>query len=247
MTNNFTQIIVFIVILGVCVCNDVHSSDVPPAPPQPIAISIARDGFHPVHMRVAAISSDEALVQLTHDKPNIIKNVPAFSGRERLYGFMRIGEGSNSLFALILDVYPDESFLFLDQNQNLDLTDDPEPQINLGSGIFATEVEIPFRTLSHRYPFFPENFQIWVFTNSSLWPKRRLTHYSRTQLSGTVALDGVPFNAWIVDIGGNDANLTNDGICLDLDRNRKIEKGECFLPYQTAVVNGRKYIFKVSW
>jgi hypothetical protein len=224
----------------------VHPSNASSDLPQPIAISIARDGFRPVDMLVRASHNDEALVQLVHERPDSIKSVPDFTGQERLYGFMRLGEGSDSLLALILDVTPEGILFYVDRNRNLDLTDDPEPQINLGSGTFATEIEIPFQTISDKYSF-PEYFKIWIFTNGSLWNKRRLSHYSRTQLKGIVELDGVPYDAWIVDTGANDGNLTNDAICLDLNRNRKLENDECFLPHQTTVVDGRKYSFNVSW
>lgn len=224
-------------------------SGVKPAPPenniQRISVSVGNSEFRFVTMKVAARSNDEAITQLTHEQPSYISRTPHFSGNEVLFGYLSLGTGENRIFPLALEVSPDGStLLYLDQNQNGDLTDDPEPVPGRNPEFFAGEIAIPTERLSDK-ALFPGDFHIWVFTNSTLWKRRQLRHYSRTQLKGSIKMGDASYEAYLADTGANDANLANDGICIDLDGNRTIASNECFKEGVTISIGAEQYAFRI--
>ena len=117
--------------------------------------------------------------------------------------------------------------VYFDANQNGNLTDDGKPLTNQGSGIFATTIHLPFRRLVRDAPF-PGDFTLWFFTNDSMWPRGAVAHYSRTQLKGTVYVDGHAYMAYIADAGENDTDLTNDGISVDVNGDGEINRQQEF-------------------
>jgi hypothetical protein len=137
--------------------------------------------------------------------------------------------------------------LYFDRNHNGDLTDDGGPLTNQGSGIFATRIYLPFAHLIKEMPF-SEDFTLWFFTNDHLWSSGAVAHYSRTQWQGTVNLEGRPYTAYIADTGNNDADFTNDGIAIDVDRNGKIDRhSEVFRPHRVAHIHNKDYVFVITW
>jgi hypothetical protein len=212
---------------------------------QPVSVSAGNGDFRPVIMKVAASSDDAAIIQLTHEQPSYISRVPRFTGGEVLFGYLSLGIRKNRLFPLALEVWDDGStLLYLDQNQNGDLTDEPEPVPGRNPGLFSGEIAIPSERLSEN-ALFPDSFRIWVFTNSSLWPRRQLRHYSRTQLKGSIKLGESSYDAYLVDTGGNDANLGNDGICIDLDRSQTVTATECLKEGESFSIGREQYTVRI--
>ena len=151
---------------------------------------------------------------------------------------------------LALDLLPDGAFrIWFDGNGNGDLTDDGPPRANAsswdgGPGGFATELQVPWRLLSDRAPF-QEPFRIWFFSNPAGWRQGHLaSHYSRTQLRGAVTEDGVRRTAWVVDLGYNDGDLTNDGLWVDRDGDGRTSADEWVPPEEDA--DGRAAVW-VTW
>ena len=61
-----------------------------------------------------------------------------------------------------------------------------------------------------------------------MWPRGAVAHYSRTQLKGTVYVDGHAYVAYIADAGENDTDLTNDGISVDVNSDGEINRQQDF-------------------
>ncbi len=209
-----------------------------------IHISINPNNFHPVQMKVAA-SNIPFTTPLSNKKPGQIIQEPVYHGYEQLYGVLKLGNRKNNIFPFVFDIFESEKMLlYLDLNRNGNLTDDGRLE-NTGTGRFATRIHIPWKDLIENCPY-SGNYVIWFYTNEAGWNRGRLfSHYSRTQLEGTVYIKGVPHKAYLVDKEYNDANLANDGICLDVDRNGVIGDNEKYLHH--AEVDNNTYIFEIKW
>ncbi len=208
-------------------------------------IVLRQGGFSPVNFQVSSRWKPDNN-QLTQNRfDNIIKE-PGYSGLEQWYGHLDLGNRQDKQFHFVLDLQKDSRFLmYFDKNNNNDLTDDGVPMGNRGSGKggfggFACNIIIPWTTLIERSPF-PGDFDIWFFNSSG----KRISHYSRTQLRGNVLIDGTEYLAMLIDQGPNDADLSNDGIAIDINQNGKIDLDE--RPAQSHTINGVTHTFNIIW
>jgi len=211
-----------------------------------LEISIARQKFVPVSMKTAAV---QAPVITLGDKPDLgIAVVPAFKGKGQKYGAIQLGTGLEKRYYFVLDLVSESKpVLYFDLNQNGNLADDGEPMVNRGTGIFATQIRIPFHQLVGKVEI-PGDYHMWFFTNNSLWKTYRVTHYSQTQFAGEVKLGDKTVAALLAEGNNNDADYTNDGIYLDLDGDGKFDRDkEYFPPGHSARIDGRDYSLKIEW
>jgi hypothetical protein len=211
-------------------------------PPQVIRVSLS-DDFALVGWKLPASSTPQN-VPLSSSPPASAMRSP--QGRVLRYGELKLGPGGGRRYAFVIDLGTRGGLLWLDRNHNGDFSDDGEPLLNQGTGAFATAIEIPLREL------YPEQrgdraFVVWLYVNRQGLERSRAGAYSRTQAQGRVFLDGIPHAAWIVDQGVNDADLTNDGIYVDLDRNGEVDpETERIGPDQGVWVAGRPTRFEVG-
>jgi hypothetical protein len=212
----------------------------------PVRVAIRQSGFTPVVMKVAV--SWNTSTPLSPTAPSSIHQEPAYQGSSQRYGTLRLGTQKDSLYDFVFDLISGpHPVVYFDANQNGNLTDDGKPLTNQGSGIFATTIHLPFRRLVRDAPF-PGDFTLWFFTNDAMWPRGAVAHYSRTQLKGTVYVDGHAYVAYIADAGENDTDLTNDGISVDVNSDGEINRQqEFFPPGQVAYIHGKEYVFVITW
>jgi len=213
----------------------------------PVTISI--QDFVPVLFAIPA-SWTECPVHLVSEKPKAIQREPTYEGVSRKYGYIQLGNTDNALFYFALDLISGpHPLLYLDRNQNGDLTDDGGPITNQGTkdGIFSAEIVLPFSRILQGADF-PEDYKAWLFTNDTYWQRDLMCFYSKSQLKGKVVLDGIAYDAYLKDGGKNDATFTNKGVYIDINGDGKIEyKTEFFEPNAVAEINNKRYLFKIEW
>jgi hypothetical protein len=212
----------------------------------PVKVSIRQDGFTPVEMKVTV--SWNTSTPLSSTPPARITTHPVYQGSSQRYGTLRLGTGENTLYDFVFDLISGpHPIVYFDANQNGNLSDDGKPLTNQGSGIFATVITLPFRRLIREVSF-PGPYTLWFFTNDSLWKRYAIAHYSRTQLKGTVHIACKAYVAYIADAGNNDADLTNDGVSVDVNGDGHIDRQqEYFPPDKVAHIHGQDYAFVISW
>ena len=212
----------------------------------PFRISLSQNGFHPVGMKMAVVG--HASVRISSNRAPEITRVPDFEGNIQQFGVLRLGIREDDRFPFVFDLLPSgRPVMYVDINQNGDLTDDGDPRANQGTGWFATAVEIPFDRLVNDRQV-PGTYRTWLFMKEKLWESGVFRRYSFTQLQGNVVFDGEEYETFIADSYTHDADYTNDGIGIDLDRNGKIDREtEFFPPNAAASIGGRRYVFDVDW
>ena len=218
--------------------------------PGDVNLSIVNNGFVPVQFKGPA-SSTPLNVQLQPQRPAAIRKIPVYSGHTQWYGELKLGNRNNNHFQFVLDQRNDgRMFMYFDRNNNGDLTDDGQPLVNQGSGNggpggFACRIGVPWDMLVENSPF-QGNFNIWFFSNKSGWKQgQRVSHYSQTQLEGKLRLGNREYTALLIDQGYNDADLTNDGVLLDLNGNGRIDRNE--RAGTSYTIDGDTYRFHIRW
>ncbi|MDM8538251.1 hypothetical protein QUF70_15970 [Desulfobacterales bacterium HSG17] len=208
-------------------------------------INVSLNNFSPTGMNMRI--GGRATSILSETKPDHIKRVPKFKGNIQKYGFLKLGNTKNNKFYYVFDLISGSSpVLYIDINQNNDLSDDGAPRINKGSGWFGTAIFIPFKRLD-RENNFQGNCRIWLFTKKKFWDAGEVKHYTWTQLKGKVRIDNENYDAYIADSGNHDADFTNDSVCLDINIDKKINyQKECFKQDSFAYINNKKYLIKIN-
>ncbi|MBI9087182.1 MAG: DUF3592 domain-containing protein [Desulfobacterales bacterium] len=219
----------------------------PLAPPaKGLSVSIGAD-FVPAR-GILPSSWEPDTKQFYTNRPEGIVKEPAYQGKTRRYGRLVLGTGENRIFLFVFDrIEAPHPVLYIDRNQNGDLSDDGGPMQNQGTGRFATEVVFPIGRLVRELGT-TWDFKLWFFINDASWTAGHARHYSRTQMKGRIMIDGRSYLAGIAERQINDADFTNDGIYIDLDGSGKFSPGTEFVgPGQTVQVGNSVYRLDVGW
>ena len=217
-----------------------------PPEAEPVMVSIGKDGFRPIGMKMRVGGQDTGF--FSGEIPEEIVRMPRFKGNEQKYGVLRLGVMENNRFPFAFDLLPDgRPEMYVDINQNGDLTDDGGPRVNEGTGWFGAAVWIPFDRLA-KAARLPGKYRTWLFMKENDWNAGVFKRYSWTQLQGTVSIAGQEYVAYIADHGEHDADYANDPIGVDLNRDGKIDyDAELFPSGALARVGGRRYGFVIEW
>jgi hypothetical protein len=181
-------------------------------------------------------------------RPAELTGEPTYVGVQR-YGCLILGDRARK-FPFCLDVQDGgKTILYFDCNANYDLSDDGGPHTNQArspgsSRDFACEVAIPWKLLRDNCPL-DGDFRIWLFVNEQGWQMEAASHYSRTALIGSASVNGRRYTAYLIDDGYNDADLTNDGVVIDLNDDGEIDQGEG--PAKAFLIGGQRYKIAVTW
>ena len=211
-----------------------------------ISVTIANN-FAPVDMVLAA--GGYSSVDLLDSPGDVTLVEPAYSGDLQRYGSFELGTKPNRIYHFVFDTDDrgEHTVLYMDANQNLDLTDDGPPLSNQGSDVFATYLTLPVGRLIKEYDS-SDRFKIWLFADELTWPDGPVRYYSATQMKGSVTVEGKNLLAYIAERRRNDADFTNDGVFLDLNGNRTIEMSEEYIgPGRIFDFEGKRCVLSVNW
>ncbi len=217
----------------------------PPPDPPPLLIDVRPETFTPVNFRIAARHPPFS-TSVTDRKPDIIRREPVYGGTQRFYGVLGLGRNREQRFGFAVDMHGPREILgvYFDRNADGDLRNDGVLR-NQGTGRFAAVLKIPWRRIVPDCPY-RRDFAFWFYTNEAGWQRGRFfSHYSRTQLKGSLLLGGKTFPAYLAEVGYNDGILINDGIYVDVNRDGKMDREEHFMEEITAGDYHRRFI--VTW
>ncbi|MEW5722067.1 MAG: DUF3592 domain-containing protein [Thermodesulfobacteriota bacterium] len=194
------------------------------------------------------LGAGHATNQLSSLPPEGLEKEPPSEGEDRRYGRLVLGARDNRDFLFILDrIETPHPVLYLDLDQDGDLTDDGPPLENQSEGRFAAEIRIPFPRLVEGYGG-AEDFRLWFYTDEALWKRGLAWHSSRTIMKGRVRLDGGDRLAAVAEQEAPDGDFTNDGLYVDLDGDGKLTPGLEYVGIEDLVrFEDRCYRFIVAW
>jgi hypothetical protein len=156
---------------------------------------------------------------------------PPYASPNVFYGCLRLGNGPDPLVSFVLDELERPTWVvWIDKNNNQDLTDDGPPLAHQGSGLHlaanvSLQIEVQSRgSLPERRPY-----KIWLWVNeienAPHGPSRYAARfYAVCHYAGRVELLGEVFDAVAFEERGHDGLFGEDGIWIDLDRDGKFTR-----------------------
>ena len=156
---------------------------------------------------------------------------PRYRSRDVLYGYLTLGNGPDPRITFVLDELEQPTWtLWVDRNNNQDLTDDGPPLTNQGTGLrFAASVSLFVEFTTRDSGIVKRPYRLWFWVNDwknapSGSPPYVARFYSTCHYAGRIELGGEVFDAAAFEQHGHDGLLADDGIWIDLDRDGKFQR-----------------------
>jgi thiol-disulfide isomerase/thioredoxin len=151
-------------------------------------------------------------VSLGPDKPAGVVKEPAYAGTPR-YGLVRVGNGPKSDTLVVVDVTQDGSRLYVDGNQNGDLTDDGAGAWDVTRDINGTNVEFATRPVHASWGTLTEEteggeYRLFIFRRPEMsgFSYAKITaREGKATFGATSTADGREYDVMLVE-------HTNDGL-----------------------------------
>lgn len=175
----------------------------------------------------------------------ILKKEPVYQSDSLVYGCFHLGTGKDSLITCVWDKNRNgEYVLYIDCNNNEDLTDDRGPLRYTKQNIIACNVplQVQYRVYG-KDQFVP--YRIWLFLEKGLWifPDNS-GFYSKCYYKGFVQLGSVRHSSYAFDKDA-DGLYSDDGIYIDLNLDNQFSKNiECFHVGDTLLAQVRTYMIE---
>jgi len=214
-----------------------------------LAVDIYRDFRYVPRGWPMGRSVSQTGVGVLRDDPREKIVVPEFTSRpdEILHGSFTLGNGGDPRIALVLAREGDAWELWLDRDNDEDLTNDGPPLDNQGDGdILAARVFLDVEVVSEVGGSALRPYDLWVWFNRSQEGRAiegRI--YGTNHWAGTVEVDGVGYAATAFEFVGHDALYRDAGLCVDVSRDGACQEDrELFLdgdvlPFPTSRVRLR--------
>jgi hypothetical protein len=207
-----------------------------------LGINLLQSGFRYIPQgfpyRKSAMQTDFVLSDSPVKK---LLREPQYRGSPR-YGVLLIGNGVDNRFVFAVDQTPNsKAVLYLDANNNSDLTDDPGPLQNQGTGKLAcqAEVKVEYRTSQGTVS---QPYRFWIFFNED--DGGHLAggaFYALCYYEGGVELAGQLFRAFAFDQNA-DGIYADDGLFVDLNRDQAFaDENEHFYLGEPLAVAGHSF------
>ena len=213
-----------------------------------LRVSLQHDNFAPTEKELTLTDIFPGTVIFSESKPAGIFYEPTYGGKIQRYASVELGNKSDRRFHVVLDYIDEQSpVCYFDSNKNGNMTDDDGP-IETDLDYFSIfNIEIPCSNVFDEVQW-TGDLTIHLSASPVNSTRGIYTLSVSTVLQGKVNIDGSIYDAYIADSRQNDADFTNDGIVIDLNRNGSVDrKTELFLPNAPVRVNGNDYDLDVVW
>lgn len=166
---------------------------------------------------------------------------PSYAAKPR-YGYLKLGNGVDQQVSFAF-VENDSGLLYLDKNNNEDLTDDGAPLKNLGSGAFAATAYLQIDVIASAGAKTKQPLNLWFYVN-----KDGAFFYSICHWAGELELNGRAYKAVAFEGDNHDGLYKESGLCIDLNHNGRCEKESELIKDGGAVtVDGKRYILELDY
>ena len=213
-----------------------------------LTVSLYHNNFAPTEKELTLTDIFPGTVVFSVSKPAEIYSEPVYKGTSQRYASVNLGNKRDRRFQIVLD-YVDEAspVCYFDTNKNGNLADDGGP-IETGLDYFSIfDINIPCSNVFEGVNW-KGDLKIHLSASPANAARGIYTLSVSTVLLGKVFVDGSTYEAYIADSRQNDADFTNDGIVIDLNRNGSVDrKTELFSPNTPVHINGKVYDLEIRW
>jgi hypothetical protein len=155
---------------------------------------------------------------------------PHYQSAQPLYGYLPLGNSEDARISFAVDELDRPTFIvFVDRNNNEDLTDDGPPLQNEGSGRFAATLNLTVGVVGSDGMERQIPYKLWLWINEQRGqdgPALAARFYARCHWAGRVALDGEVYHAVAFEFDRHNGLYAENGLWIDLDGNGKMEVHE---------------------
>lgn len=172
------------------------------------------------------------------------KREPAYSSAKPLYGYFSIGNSNDRKISFVLDKVEQPQWeLYVDKNNNEDLTDDGPAIKNQGTLKMSGKVTLGADVIlldgtTRRTPY-----QLWFFINDSGPHFYATCHYA-----GQIEIGPDVYEAVAFEESHHDGLFKESGVCVDLDKDGKCShERELFKDGAILSHKSGKYTFRLDY
>lgn len=147
---------------------------------------------------------------------------PEYRSEQVLYGYLPLGNGDDRQITFVFDDIDRPAWVvYVDKNNNEDLTDDGPPHPNEGTGKMGARltVQIEIVTLSGEKIIQPYRLWLW-FIESQGSPR----FYTQCHYAGKIFLAGEVYTAIAYELEHHDGLFRESGLWVDLNRDEKLDQ-----------------------
>lgn len=164
------------------------------------------------------------------------------------YGNFRMGNTEDNIisFAIVSErrfFAPTRYALYIDSNNNEDLTDDVGPYANQDATEFAVEVPLNAEVITDSGNRITRPYQLYMWISNGV-----VQFYATCHYAGEIQVGGQTFSAVAFESFNHDALYRENGLFIDLDDNGSIDvETEYFQDQQMVTVGGQPYELMLNY
>lgn len=157
---------------------------------------------------------------------------PRYQSAQPLYGYFPLGNGDDARITFVIDELERETWVvYVDKNNNEDLTDDGPPLQNEGTGRLAATIALSVRVTSPEGRTTDIPYKLWFWINeqeTNRGTRLMARYYTRCHWAGSVDLDGRIFQAIAYEYDRHNALYAENGLWIDLNEDGALDSDEHF-------------------
>ncbi|MHC4595125.1 MAG: LamG-like jellyroll fold domain-containing protein [Planctomycetota bacterium] len=162
-----------------------------------------------------------------------------------LYGYIPLGNSNDANISFAVDTSSINNWvLYVDTNNNEDLTDDGPPRENEGTGKLAALISLHVEVISASGETIVRPYQLWFWLTESEFPR----FYTRCHYRSQIPIGEEQYTAIAYEFKNHDALYQESGLWIDLNRDGKLnESEEHFQDGAIISVRGKQYILRLNY
>ena len=167
---------------------------------------------------------------------------PEFTSPRVLYGYLPLGNGSDTKISFAIDELERPTWvLYVDKNNNEDLTDDGPPLRNQGTGALATQVPLTLEIVTSSGQAHLAPYRIWF------WARRRNDNitahfYTRCHYRGQLLWQSNTYKMIAFEQFNHDGLYRESGLWIDLNKDGALDQNsEHFLDGETVTLGANTF------
>ncbi len=176
-----------------------------------------------------------------------LKRQPKYLSKRVLHGYLPLGRGPDRRVSFVLDDLDNANWsIWIDRNNNEDLTDDGGPIRNQGSGKMAAAFDVMIDVAGKRDTR-QRPYRVWFFVNEKDG-EFRPRFYARCYYGAWIRIGAERYQAIAFENRGHDGLFKGDGLWIDLDHNGKLDRASEHFPDGAKVTFGDyTYTLKLAY
>jgi hypothetical protein len=170
---------------------------------------------------------------------------PEYGSGQVLYGYIPLGNSNDSNISFAVDTSSINNWvLYVDTNNNEDLTDDGPPRENEGTGKLAALISLHVEVITVSGETIVRPYQLWFWLTESESP----LFYTRCHYRSQISIGEEQYIAIAYEIRNHDVLYHESGLWIDLNRDGKLDKSEeNFEDGAVISIKGKEYVLRLNY